>query len=98
MRSLVSTLLLICLCACSRSPEVLVDDEVLIGEFHEGNSIAVFRGVPFAEPPLGDLRWRAPQPLMTKMPRRDATEFAPACMQSMRILDWYRYMAETFGS
>jgi para-nitrobenzyl esterase len=98
MRFIISALLLIGLCACSRSPEVFIDDELLIGEFHEDTSIAVFRGVPFAEPPLGDLRWRAPQPLKTKTARRDATEFAPACMQSMRILDWYRYMAETFGA
>jgi para-nitrobenzyl esterase len=101
MRLVVSALLhvalLVSLCACSPSPEVLVDDELLLGEFHDDSSVAVFRGVPFAEPPLGDLRWRAPQPLQTKLARRDATKFAPACMQSMRILDWYRYMAETFG-
>jgi para-nitrobenzyl esterase len=53
--------------------------------------------VPFAEPPVGDLRWRAPQPLATKIERREVTDFAPACMQTMRILDWYRWMAESFG-
>ena len=89
--------LLVALSACSRGPEVYVDSELLIGQYHEDTSIAVFRGVPFAEPPLGDLRWRAPRPLQTKLPRRETKEFAPACMQSMRILDWYRYMAETFG-
>jgi para-nitrobenzyl esterase len=84
--------------ACSRAPEVLIDGELLVGEMHEDTSIAVFRGVPFAEPPIDDLRWRAPQPLTTKQERRDAKEFAAACMQPTRILDWYRYMAETFGA
>jgi len=98
MRHFLVALLLLALSACSRSPEVSVDGELLVGEYHEDTSIAVFRGVPFAEPPLGDLRWRAPQPLQTRLQRREAKEFAAACMQPMRILDWYRYMAETFGS
>lgn len=97
MPRLLPALVFLVLSACSGDPEVSVDGEVLVGEFHKDTSIAVFRGVPFAEPPMGDLRWRAPQPLKTKLPRRETREFAPACMQSMRILDWYRYMAETFG-
>ena len=97
MNRIFLVLLVFGMTACSRAPEILVDGETLIGEYAEDSSIAVFRGVPFAEPPVGDLRWRAPQPLASKMSRRDATQFAPACMQSMRILDWYRYTAETFG-
>lgn len=80
---------------CDRTPSVSVDGELLLGKREHG--VHAFFGVPFAEPPLGALRWRAPQPLVTKLERRDASAFAPACMQTMRILDWYRYMAETFG-
>lgn len=96
MRGCVVVLVCLLSCACSRPPSVTVDGEVLVGK-HD-NGVAAFLGVPFAEPPVGDLRWRAPQPLATKVARRDATQFAAACMQSMRILDWYRYMAETFGA
>ena len=95
MRCLLPLLVLFALAACSAEPSIDVAGETLTGK-HDANVVA-FLGVPYAEPPLGDLRWRAPQPLLTKMPRREATQFAPACMQTMRILDWYRYMAETFG-
>ena len=96
MRSLLTLLTLLLLTGCSKAPQVVVDGERLVGTYED--TVAAFRGVPFAEPPLGALRWRAPQPLTTKVERRDASTFAAACMQTMRILDWYRYMAESFGA
>ncbi len=92
---LITTLL--ALTACNNAPSVVVAGETLTGKYVEDGQVAAFLGVPFAEPPVGDLRWRAPQPLTTTVARRDATKFAPACMQSMRILDWYRSMAVLFG-
>ena len=47
-----------------------------------GEEVTVFRGVPFAAPPVGDLRWRPPQPAAAWDGVRDATEAAPACIQS----------------
>jgi len=88
---------IIALAGCERPPSLTVDGELLVGKY-VGENVAAFLGIPFAEPPVGDLRWRAPQALTSKQERRDTTEFAPACMQTMRILDWYRYMAETFGA
>ena len=88
-------LVLFTLAGCDNSPQLVVNGELLTGK--RVNDGAVFLGVPFAEPPVGDLRWRAPQPLRTRLVERDATEFAAACMQTMRILDWYRGLAETFG-
>jgi para-nitrobenzyl esterase len=43
--------------------------------------IAVYKGIPFAAPPVNDLRWRAPQPPVAWKGVRDADKFAPACMQ-----------------
>lgn len=43
--------------------------------------VQVFRGIPFAAPPVGDLRWRAPRaPSAWKLARR-ADKFGNACMQ-----------------
>ncbi len=90
--------LLIGLGACGRQPQVSVAGERLTGAWVGDTDVAAFRGVPFAEPPLGELRWRAAQPLQKKSAKRDATRFADACMQTPRILEWYRDMAEIFGA
>ncbi|WP_109806218.1 carboxylesterase/lipase family protein [Sphingosinithalassobacter portus] len=45
------------------------------GELH------VFRGIPYAAPPIGDLRWRAPRPAAHWDGVRAATAFGPACKQ-----------------
>ena len=43
--------------------------------------VAVFRGIPFAAPPVGDLRWKAPQPALPWEGTLEATEFAAAPYQ-----------------
>ncbi|KTT24095.1 carboxylesterase/lipase family protein [Pseudacidovorax intermedius] len=42
-------------------------------------------GVPYAQPPIGPLRWRAPQAPQPWTGLRDATHFAPACVQTQRL-------------
>ena len=44
-----------------------------------------FRGVPYAAPPTGHLRWRPPQPVARWRSLRDATEFAPSCPQQQDL-------------
>jgi para-nitrobenzyl esterase len=45
------------------------------------NGIVSFKGIPFAEPPVGTLRWRAPQPVKPWTGVRDGSKWGPACMQ-----------------
>ena len=41
----------------------------------------IFRGLPYAASPIGNLRWRPPRPLAGWQGVRDATRFAPSCPQ-----------------
>ncbi|HJN44085.1 MAG: carboxylesterase family protein [Vicinamibacterales bacterium] len=50
-------------------------------------TVRVFKGIPFAAPPEGELRWQSPQPVAAWEDSRDATAFAPACMQATRPVD-----------
>ncbi len=54
-----------------------------LGELSGSNTDGVwaFRGVPYATPPLGELRWRPPQPAAAWTGTRDATRFGADCMQ-----------------
>jgi para-nitrobenzyl esterase len=46
--------------------------------------LAVFRGIPFAAPPVGERRWRPPAPAVPWEGTRDALEFGPASLQVAR--------------
>lgn len=45
------------------------------------SGLAVFRGIPYAAPPIGPLRWRPPMPAPRWQGIRDASAFGPACVQ-----------------
>ncbi|MEO8413079.1 MAG: carboxylesterase family protein [Ginsengibacter sp.] len=63
----------------TNAPRVQTSNGMLEGTYESG--IAVFRGVPFAAPPTGDLRWREPQPLQNWTGVRKADIFGPRAMQ-----------------
>jgi para-nitrobenzyl esterase len=44
--------------------------------------LAVFKGLPYAAPPVGGLRWREPKPVAAWKSVRKADAFGPACMQA----------------
>jgi len=44
-------------------------------------SVTSFKGIPFAAPPVGELRWRPPAPPAAWQGVREARTFGPACMQ-----------------
>lgn len=45
-------------------------------------SVVVYKGIPYAAPPIRDLRWRAPHPISSWNGVRYATRFKPACVQT----------------
>jgi para-nitrobenzyl esterase len=46
------------------------------------DGLTVYKGIPFAAPPIGNLRWREPHPAKRWGGVLKATEFKPACMQA----------------
>jgi para-nitrobenzyl esterase len=65
---------------------VTVETGVLEGLGRQASGVRIFRGVPYASPPLGALRWREPQPAARWDGVRPAKSFGPQCMQQ-RIFD-----------
>ena len=66
--------------ALAADPTVATTSGPVVGESAHG--VAAFKGVPFAAPPLGALRWRAPQPPAAWTAPRDAKAYGPDCMQN----------------
>src|SRR5690242_16478616 len=60
---------------------IVTTSGVLEGAHEPGSEITIFRGVPFAEPPIGDLRFAPPQPAKSWSGVRKADKFGPRAMQ-----------------
>jgi para-nitrobenzyl esterase len=58
---------------------VRVDTGSVAGIPGKDPSVRIFKGIPFAAPPVGDLRWRAPQPAAKWEGVRMADHFSPTC-------------------
>jgi len=63
-------------------PTVKVKDGVLQGSCDE--KVAAFKGIPYAQPPVGDLRWKAPQPPKPWTGVKQVTEFSNSCIQDLQ--------------
>lgn len=61
--------------------QAIVAQGTVEGLAAEDQGITVFRGVPFAQPPVGGLRWRAPQPALPWDGVLQAFDFGPTAMQ-----------------
>jgi len=90
MRRILLSLAIACLgIACASggaqsadTPTLTIAQGTLAGTSDDG--VAVFKGIPFAAPPVGELRWRAPQPAPNWSGTRDASQFGPICPQAAR--------------
>jgi para-nitrobenzyl esterase len=80
-RSLVAVMLSLPLAvfAASSGPQVKTASGVVEGK--SDGPVNVFLGIPYAAPPVGDLRWKPPVPAAKWTDARKATDFGPHCMQ-----------------
>ena len=58
------------------------------------SGVKAYFGIPFAAPPVRELRWREPQPVQPWSGVRHADRFAPMCMQALRAHDGNHYFGE----
>jgi para-nitrobenzyl esterase len=65
----------------SAQDRVRIADGMLEGTFDKTSGIRMFKGIPFAAPPVGEWRWRAPQPVKGWQGVRKADQFGAQCMQ-----------------
>src|SRR3569832_908683 len=72
--------LALCLSANAWSGVVMTESGALEG-VRKGD-LRIYKGVPFAAPPVGELRWREPRPPSAWKGTRHADTFAPACLQT----------------
>ena len=82
--TLVAASLLLCAApagGAASADRVRTEGGVVEGGGRQASGVRVFRGIPFAEAPTGDLRWRPPRPVRAWKGVRQATKFGPRCMQ-----------------
>src|SRR5580704_18006718 len=58
---------------------VKTDSGSVAGASNTDASVRMFKGIPFAAPPVGDLRWKIAQPPAKWEGVKTATEFSPTC-------------------
>ena len=61
-------------------------------------AVYAFKGIPYAAPPVGELRWAPPQLPTPRLGLQDAKAFAPGCFQDSYNTNWYRRVAAAFGA
>jgi para-nitrobenzyl esterase len=83
LAALILALPLLASAAFAANPlRIKTDKGVVEGAFTNGQQIRAFKGIPFAAPPIGDLRWQPPQPVAKWKRILAAKDFGPHCIQS----------------
>lgn len=62
--------------------QITISNGIIEGEFDIKTNIQSFKGIPFAQPPVGDLRWKAPQPVTNWNGIKQTKKFGPRGIQS----------------
>ena len=84
--SIIISALIVCngapLCAALKQP-VKISGGMVSGVAGRDTSITVFKGLPYAAPPVGDLRWHAPKPVVPWQGVKKADQFGNSCIQTI---------------
>ena len=86
-RALVAAVVLAAIAAPVLAAERVTTANGAIEGTTEPSGIHAYRGIPFAAPPVGELRWKAPQPVKDWKDVRRATQFGPRCVQAPLFSD-----------
>jgi para-nitrobenzyl esterase len=81
---LLSVMLLYCTLVCAQKNDLTVvktDAGLVSGSTNITGDVHIFKGIPFAAPPVGDLRWKEPQPVKPWDGVRQCTAFSASPMQ-----------------
>ncbi len=60
---------------------ILINEGLIAGKKASTYDVMVYRGIPYAAPPIANNRWRPPEPPASWSGIRDATNFGPRCVQ-----------------
>lgn len=80
-----------CLASCQTQPasvQPLVEVEGGKIQGYQDNGLTIYKGIPFAAPPVGDLRWKTPQPVLPWDTVRQTTHYAPGPVQGGESPDY----------
>jgi para-nitrobenzyl esterase len=69
--------------AAALTQPVRTDAGAVSGVPARDGAVTAFKGIPYAAPPVGDLRWRAPQPTAAWQGVRAADKFSTSCVQTI---------------
>ncbi len=66
----------------AQNPVAELSSGKISGSYNESNDVQIFKGIPFAAPPVGELRWKAPQPVEPWNGVKACDEFPPSGIQN----------------
>ena len=78
-------------------PYFMIDDVKINGIYSNDGLVESYLGVPYASPPVNELRWQEPQDKIYEAKSYNAFNYPAACMQGPRISNWYKEVAKGFG-
>ena len=77
-------ILLLCL-QCSNNPVLTIEGGKITGVETETPGVFAYKGIPYAAPPVGELRWKEPQPVVPWDGIKVTDDFGPAAIQNDQV-------------